>query len=70
MKCEKHKIEMIRPDCHRCRGNGYTDSDIEDMDNPIEWHNSGDCWQCKGSGAAPWLVCEFCEEDEREEHEG
>ena len=64
--CEKHKIAKYYDDCDRCNGNGYTDFDIEEMDNPISFHSNGDCYVCKGSGRAPYKSCELCEEEARE----
>jgi len=57
--CEKHKCEMTIADCPRCRGDGYTETDLEAMDNPIEWHD-GRCWQCKGTGSCGF-ECDWCE---------
>ena len=71
--CEKHKVPYEDTDCGRCNGNGYTDSDIEDMDNPIEWAD-GNCFQCKGSGVLKDWSCPTCDEEylmelEKEERE-
>ena len=67
--CKKHpKEKMSHGDCHRCGGNGFTDGDLEDTDDPTTWHNSGNCYSCKGSGLG-FLECEICEEDYRTQQE-
>lgn len=66
-KCEKHKMVMEFGDCGRCRGNGYTESDIEDLDDPLTFHADGSCYQCKGSGVSPFPSCETCDEEYQEE---
>lgn len=69
MKCKTHlQTDMVIGDCYRCGGNGFTDSDLDDMDNPLEWHNSGQCYACKGAGKG-FLECPVCEEDYRMEQE-
>lgn len=65
--CEKHKVKMGIGECYRCGGDGYTDQDIEDMDNPLEF-SDGNCWQCKGTGRG-FYDCELCEEDAQMELE-
>lgn len=65
-KCTKHNVDLEDTDCSRCGGNGYTESDIDDFHNPIEWH-SGDCYVCKGSGILKKWVCHLCEEEFQEE---
>ena len=67
--CRQHpKIKMQIGDCPRCGGEGYTQYDLDEMDNPIAWHNDGTCWQCKGTGRG-FLECEVCEEEYRMQQE-
>ena len=67
--CKKHpKVQMTRGDCGRCGGDGYTDRDLEDKDDPTTWHNDGRCHQCRGTGQG-FLECDICEEDYRMEQE-
>ncbi len=54
--CEKHEIAKYHPDCPRCDGEG----EIEDYDS-YEGHEFESCWQCNGTGIAPWLACEDCD---------
>lgn len=60
--CEKHGSEMEYGDCSRCRGEGQTEEDYEDMMCPITWHN-GRCYVCGGSGQSPFPSCYFCDEE-------
>lgn len=67
--CEKHpKTQKVVGDCHRCGGNGFMDSDLEDMDDPISWHSDGRCYSCRGTGDG-FLECPDCEEDYRMQQE-
>jgi len=67
--CKDHpKIKMQVGVCNRCDGDGYTESDLEDMGDPLLWHNAGTCYQCKGTGHG-FLECHVCEEDFRMEQE-
>lgn len=62
--CEKHHTRKVRPDCPRCDAEG----EIEDYDS-YETGAMETCWQCNGSGMAPWLVCEDCEMEARDEYD-
>lgn len=64
--CEKQKSIMTKAECPRCTGNGYTESAIDDRDNPLEFSN-GDCWQGKGTGICG-VECEDCEREAIEEY--
>lgn len=67
--CEKHKSTKKEIGiCSRCDGDGFTESDLEDMNDPTTWHNDGRCRQCKGTGNG-FLECPICEEDYRFEQE-
>ena len=67
--CNKHKNQKLFVGlCYRCGGNGYTDHDLEEMDNPIAWHNDGNCWQCRGTGNGS-LECPLCEEEAQYQYE-
>jgi hypothetical protein len=67
--CDKHpKIKMKIGECYRCGGDGYTDSDIDEMNDPMSWHSDGNCWQCKGTGRG-FLECHVCEMEAEEELE-
>ena len=64
-KCKTHiDVTLEDDECGRCGGNGYTEQDIEDMNNPVEWHNTGNCWQCKGTGMWKKSLCWKCQESE------
>lgn len=67
--CKKHtKTKLVVGDCYRCGGEGFTQRDIDDMNDPLEWHNDGNCFQCKGTGNG-FLECPDCEEDYRMQQE-
>lgn len=67
--CEKHTTtKKTVGDCSRCDGDGFTQSDLEDMDDPTSWHNDGRCRRCKGTGEG-FLICETCEEEQRQKEE-
>lgn len=67
--CKIHtKNEMTIGICNRCDGDGFTEFDLDEMDNPLAWHNKGDCYQCNGTGQG-FLECDICEEDFRHEQE-
>lgn len=59
-KCKTHGTFLEDTDCPRCRGNGYTDSDIEELDNPASWHD-GRCHTCGGTGEVKEWYCPDCE---------
>lgn len=65
--CEKHKMAKSYGDCDRCDGRGYTQFDLDEADNPLSWHSDGHCYVCKGSGRAPYKMCELCEQEAYEE---
>jgi DnaJ-class molecular chaperone len=67
--CEKHNQPFVDSDCTRCGGNGYTESDIEDMQDPISFHSNGECYRCKGSGVLISWSCPVCDDEIRWEDE-
>ena len=64
--CEKHKTAYEDVDCYRCGGDGHTQSDIEEMDNPIAWHDDGNCYMCKGTGSLLNWSCPDCEQETKD----
>ncbi len=66
--CKKHKVQKYYADCSRCDGDGYTQSDLDDLDDPLSF-SDGSCYACKGSGRANYKTCEECELEAREEME-
>lgn len=58
--CEVHKIPLGKVACHRCDGDGYTEWDIEERDNPLS-SSDGSCYRCRGSGTV--TGCADCEEE-------
>ena len=65
-ECQKHKVPLEDVDCPRCRGNGATDSDLDELDNPISWHD-GKCHYCKGHGILAAASCPDCEQEQIDE---
>lgn len=62
--CEKHpSVRLTAPDCHVCHGEGMIE-DREDFGGGYET-----CWGCSGNGWAPWLTCDWCDEECMEEQE-
>ncbi len=62
--CKTHSdIKLDDSDCPRCDGEGFTDSDVEAMDDPLDWHSDGACYSCKGSGVWKNSYCWKCEND-------
>ena len=67
--CDRHtNTKMIIGECRRCDGNGYTESDIEEMYEPLAWHSDGRCYMCRGTGKG-FLECPICEEEFRMQNE-
>lgn len=64
LECKTHKIPFQDSDCPRCGGNGYTESDIDDFNDPFT-SSSGCCYVCKGSGVLKKSFCEECEMEMR-----
>lgn len=62
-KCSRHGNELMDGPCGRCGGDGYTEFDIDEMDNPLAWHDDGSCWQCKGTGVWKKSFCIDCEHE-------
>ena len=60
--CDKHKVRKIHPECPRCQGDG----EIEDYES-FESGAMENCWQCNGTGIAPWLLCDDCEMEARDD---
>lgn len=53
--CKTHKSRKVHVDCTRCGGEG----EIEDYDSFCTGAMET-CYQCNGTGIAPWLECEDC----------
>ena len=65
--CKTHtSVEMTVGTCGRCDGDGYTESDLEDIGDPTKWHDKGTCYQCGGTGHG-FLECDVCEREYQEE---
>lgn len=61
--CPKHNVTMdVESDCSTCHGDGMIEGD-QDFGFP----KYEKCWRCDGSGVSPWLDCEFCLEEDRDE---
>lgn len=58
--CSKHNVPLEDDDCNRCGGNGYTEEDLEEQDDPLLCGN-GTCYRCNGSGILIAWNCPECE---------
>lgn len=62
--CPKHNLPYdVESDCHVCHGEGQVDDD-----EPGSGHAYITCWACRGSGTSPFLDCEFCLDEERDDY--